>query len=154
MKTSHPAQAMRRQQGFTLLEVMLAFVVLAVALGLLVGMLSNGLRQVQQAQGETEATLHAQSLLDQLGKLEPILPGRSDGEFDHGRYRYQLDIQKTDDPAAAPATDEAEQAQPASVPGPDLYRISLAVSWGAAGPGQQLRFTTLRARTPAAVGGP
>ena len=110
MKASHPAQAMQRQQGFTLLEVMLAFVLLAVALGLLVGMLSNGLRQVQQAQGETEATLHAQSLLDQLGKLEPIVPGRSDGEFDHGRYRYQLDIQKTDDPAAAQRFFEEESS--------------------------------------------
>ena len=144
---------MRRQDGFTLLEVMLAFVLLAIALAMLVGMLSNGLRQVQQAQGETEATLYAQSLLEQLGKLEPIVPGRSDGEFDNGRYQYQLDIQKTDDPAAAPVAGEAEQPEPANAPGPVLYRISLAVSWGAAGPAQQLRFTTLRARI-AAVGRP
>lgn len=153
MSGHHAPPTVRGQGGFTLLEVMLAFVLLSVALAMLVGMLSNGLRQVQQAQGETEATLYAQSLLDQLGKLEPIVPGRSDGEFDNGRYQYQLDIQKTDDPAAAPVAEEAEQLQPANAPGPDLYRISLAVTWGAAGPAQQLRFTTLRARIPA-VGGP
>ena len=65
----------RRQRGFSLLEVMVAFVVLAVALGLLLGMLSRGLKQVTQAGNETEASLHAQSLLDALGTLEPLQAG-------------------------------------------------------------------------------
>jgi prepilin-type N-terminal cleavage/methylation domain-containing protein len=46
----------RRQRGFTLLEVMLAFVVLAVALGLLLGMLSRGLKQVTQSQAESRSS--------------------------------------------------------------------------------------------------
>ena len=66
-------------RGFTLLEVLLAFVLLGAAMGVLVAMLSNGLRQVRQAQDETEATLHAQSLLDQIGVLEPDRAGPAPG---------------------------------------------------------------------------
>ena len=133
-------------RGFTLLEVMLAFVILAAAMGLLVAMLSNGLGQVRQAQGETEATLHAQSFLDQLGVLENIKPGKTNGQFDQGRYHYDLEVTEVDDPAQPP-TDQSPPT-PAAVGTPKLYRVALAVRWGAGQPAQQLRFVTLRARVP------
>ena len=134
-------------RGFTLLEVMLAFVLLATAMGLLIAMLSNGLRQVRQAQDETDAALYAQSLLDQIGVLEAIVPVQREGEFDHGRYRYQLQISEARDPipprvlpnaAATPAT--------VTIAAPKLYRIALLVTWGAAQPAQRLQLVTLRAR--------
>ena len=135
----------RAERGFTLLEVMLAFVLLASATGLLIAMLSTGLRQVQQAQRETEATLYAQSLLDSLGVLGPITPDQRSGEFDDGRYKYQLDIEETDDPAPrAEAADMIVNEPLASAP--KLYRIALVVSWGNGQAGQQMHFTTLRAR--------
>jgi general secretion pathway protein I len=136
----------RRQAGFTLLEVMLAFVILAAAMGLLISMLSNGLRQVSQAQNETEATLYAQSLLDQIGLLEPIAVGRKDGEFDHGRYRYELEISQTQDPVPAQAKANTSAGPTTTVGGPIVYRVALLVRWGANQPAQQLRFVTLRAR--------
>ena len=147
---------MRAQQarGFTLLEVMLAFVLLAIAMGLLVAMLSNGLRQVSQAQAETEATLHAQTLLDQLGVLEPIVPGSREGSFDKERYQYRLDITQAEDPVPVPETDAAlPEPVGAGIDGPVLYRIALAVSWGAGRPAETLRFVTLRARIPAPEAG-
>ncbi|MEO8162118.1 MAG: prepilin-type N-terminal cleavage/methylation domain-containing protein, partial [Arenimonas sp.] len=121
---SRPVQ---RQRGFTLLEVMLAFVVLAVALGLLLGMLSRGLQQVTQAQGETEAALYAQSLLDTVGTLEAIEPGVRDGDFDHGRYRWRLQVTPSPDPAPAPLpADGAPLPQSAtSANAPVLYRVAL-----------------------------
>lgn len=135
----------RSEQGFTLLEVMLAFVLLASATGLLIAMLSNGLRQVQQAQRETEASLYAQSLLDPLGVLGPITPDQSTGEFDDGRYKYRLDIEETKDPA--PRADNADTiVREPLTNAPKLYRITLVVSWGNGQAGQQMRFTTLRAR--------
>jgi len=143
-----------RQRGFTLLEVMLAFVVLAVALGLLLGMLSRGLKQVTQSQAETEAALHAQSLLDVLGTLEPLEPGVRDGSFEQGRYRWRLQIARGADPAPPPPPEEDSPApQPVVVAGaPLLYRVLLDVEWGAAAPAQKLRFDTLRLRAPPADG--
>jgi general secretion pathway protein I len=142
----------RAQRGFTLLEVMLAFVVLAVALGLLLGMLSRGLKQVTQSQAETEAALHAQSLLDALGTLEPLQPGTRDGEFEHGRYRWRLQVAQAQDPAPPPPPQEGAPApQPVATDGaPLLYRVLLDVEWGAATPAQKLRFETLRLRAPPA----
>jgi general secretion pathway protein I len=138
----------RRARGFTLLEVMLAFVLLAASLGMLVGMLSGGLRQVSGATRDTEATLHAQSLLESVGTLTPIVPGHTQGELDDGRYRWTLDIAPMDDPA--PVTAEAAAAPPLQG-GPVLYRIELAIAWAKGGPREQLHFVTLRARTPVEV---
>jgi general secretion pathway protein I len=144
-------QQKKASRGFTLLEVMLAFVILASAMGLLIAMLSNGLGQVQQAQGETEATLYAQSFLDQIGMLEPITPGRREGDFDHGRYHYQLEITETEDPSPAPPPTGNGPAPSALVEGgAKLYRVALAVRWGENRPAHALKFVTLRARNPQA----
>lgn len=139
-----------RQRGFTLLEVMLAFGVLAVALGLLLGMLSRGLHQVTQAQGETEASLHAQSLLDALGTIEALEVGARDGEFAQGRYRWRLQVSPTEDPAPPPPPAEgAPPPQPVASEGEArLYRVALDVEWGVATPAQKLHFETLRLRAP------
>jgi general secretion pathway protein I len=145
---------MKPARGFTLLEVMLAFVVLAVALGLLLGMLSRGLKQVTQSQAETEAALYAQSLLDELGTLAPLQPGVRDGEFGNGRYRWRLQVAPARDPAPPPPPEEgAPTPQPVATDGaPVLYRVLLEVEWGAAAPAQKLRFETLRLRAPPADG--
>jgi general secretion pathway protein I len=140
------------QRGFTLIEVIVAFAVLAMALGLLLGMLSRGLGQVKQAGNETEATLHAQSLLDTLGTLGPIAPGATDGDFEDGRYRWRLQVAETRDPAPPPPPAPGEPLPPAQPPTglavPVLYRVALDVQWGAAGPRQRLHFETLRLRAP------
>jgi general secretion pathway protein I len=138
----------RLARGFSLLEVMLAFVILAASLGLLVGMLSGGLRQVGDSTRATEATLHAQSLLDAVGTLAPLAPGHSEGTLEEGRYRWALDIAPIDDPA--PVTAQAS-ASPPLQGGPVLYRVELAIAWAKGGPRQQLHFVTLRARTPVEV---
>ena len=146
-----------RQNGFTLLEVLVAFVILAVALGLLLGMLSRGLKQVAQAGNETEASLHAQSLLDALGTLEPIEPGVREGEFERGRYHWRLEVAESEDPAPPPPPPDGEPQEVAGLGAPVLYRVALQVEWGAGAPAQRLRFATLRLRSPpanAGVGGP
>jgi general secretion pathway protein I len=135
-----------RARGFTLLEVMLAFSLLAFAMGLLIGMLANGLHQVSRAESATEATLYAQSLLDPLGTLEPITPGEREGYFEGNRYHWRLQVAPAVDPAPRlpiPVAVTTEVLTP-----PVLYRIVLDVSWGAGQPGQILHFATLRARTP------
>jgi general secretion pathway protein I len=138
----------RRAQGFTLLEVMVAFVILAVALGLLLGMLSRGLKQVAQAGNETEASLYAQSLLDTLGTLEPIEPGTRAGEFDDGRYRWRLQVDQAADPAPPPPPPDGAPPPDPGAGAPVLYRAVLEVEWGARTPAQRLRYSTLRLRSP------
>jgi len=145
---------MRRARGFTLLEVMLAFTILAVAMGLLLGMLSRGLGQVRKAQDETEATLYAQSLLDQVGVVEPVQAGQQTGEFGNGRYRYRLDTREIEDPSPAPDLPPTVVDAATAINAPKVYRIALAVSWGSAEAPRELTFVTLRARSPLLGGQP
>src|SRR5690606_33938202 len=90
------------QRGYSLLEVIVAFAVLGVALSLLLGALSGGTRQVRWAADSGRAVLHAQSLLDEVGVGEVLAPGRRDGEFAGGRYRWVLDVAPYVDPDRPP----------------------------------------------------
>lgn len=142
---------MKRARGFTLLEVLLAFALLSLAMGLLLGMLSSGLRQVSEAERESEASLHAQSLLDALGTLEPLKPGHSEGTFGDKRYRWTLDVREIQDPAPVAATAAATPTTPL-VGGPQVLRVELDVRWGEDDPRRRLQLVTLRVRQPSEIG--
>jgi len=128
---------MKRQQGYSLLEVILAFGVLALALTLLLGTLSGGVRQVRESADAGRAALHAQTLLETLGVDAPLAPGRSSGEFEQGRYRWELDIAPYLDPELPAQTiDALSDAR--------LLALTLSVFWGEGGERQRWQVQTLR----------
>jgi len=131
----------QRQGGYSLIEVIVAFALLALALTLLLGTLSGATRQVRWSGDAGRAALHAQSLLDQVGVGEPLQPGQSDGDFDDGRYRWTLAITPWIDPALPPALAVDPFA-------PRLYDVALSVQWGDGRPGEQLQLRTLRLAAP------
>lgn len=130
-----------RQRGFTLLEVIVAFALMAAALTLLLGTLSGAARQVRYSADSGRAALHAQSLLSQLGVGETLGPGRDEGEFDNGRYRWMLEVRRWRDPS-----------QPANAPldpaAPRLLEVQLDVEWGQGGPRERLQMRSLRMQAP------
>lgn len=147
---------MRRQRGFSLLEVVIAFVLLAGAMGLLLAILGGGLAQVRQSGQSSEAALHAQSLLAEVGVLEPIRPGRSSGEIERGRYRWTLEVSEVEDPVPPPESPAGEALvetvglQPAGQP--VIYLLQLDIAWGEGEATRSLRLSSLRARYPEAAG--
>jgi general secretion pathway protein I len=144
-----PSRVRRASRGFTLLEVLVSFVILASASALLLGMLSGGLRQVTRARSDTEASLYAQSTLDQLGIDAPVEPGVQEGVYAGGRYHWRLEITPMDDPAPVQASTPVA-AVPMALPSARLYRVLLDVRWGDA-PAQRPRIATARARAPQLV---
>lgn len=148
----------RAQRGFTLLEVLLAFALLAGAAVILLSMLSNGLRDVSDAERHGEAALHARSLMDNVGRMERLRPGGRSGELDDGRYRWAMEVQRVPDPLPAPLPVPSEA--PGTAPGgvradgiidagePVLYRIDLTLQWGDGGARQTFRTSSLRALYP------
>ncbi|QOY63122.1 prepilin-type N-terminal cleavage/methylation domain-containing protein [Lysobacter sp. H21R4] len=128
------------QHGYTLIEVIVAFALLALGLTLLLGTLSGATRQVRWSADAGRAALHAQSLLDTVGITEPLQPGRRDGDFEDGRYRWTLSIKPWQDPALANL--------PQSPADQRLLEVDMAVQWGAAGPGEQLQVRSLRLAPP------
>lgn len=141
----------RRQRGFTLLELLLSFLLLTVGLGLLIAILGGGLGQVRQSGDATVAALHAQSLMESLGVMGPIEEGEQEGEFEAGRYRWKLAIEPIEDPLPPPplAPDAAPIEQAGRHLGePLLFRVQLDVTWGGDEEPRSLRLVSLRTRLP------
>lgn len=131
-----------RERGYTLIEVIVAFSILALALTLLLGSLSGAARQVRWADEAGRAALHAQSLLDDLGIGTPLQPGHREGEFEDGHYRWALEVASYDDPLLP----RPIMADPAA---PRLLQLSLDVRWGREDdPRNRLQLRSLRLVRP------
>ena len=79
------------QGGFSLLEVLVAFAILALTLGVLLRIFGGGARSAGLADEHTRAVLHAESLLATVGTENPVAIGELQGEFEDG-YRWTLRI--------------------------------------------------------------
>jgi prepilin-type N-terminal cleavage/methylation domain-containing protein len=73
-----------RCRGFTLLEVLIAFIILAVASAAIYRGLSSGMVGLGAADARTAAVLHARSKLDEVGVTIPMVPGEVSGAFEDG----------------------------------------------------------------------
>ena len=139
---------MKAQRGYTLIEVMVAFAILALALTLLLGTLSGATKQIRWADDAGRAALHAESLLSETGVGQVLEPGRTEGNFENGRYRWTMDIQPWVDPSLVDVPPQPED------PGaPRLLSLDLEVQWGSGEPRERLHLQSLRLVTPNPLGG-
>ena len=89
-------------RGFTLLEVLVAFTILAVALVALLRAFSSGLRGLDAAEVASIAVQHARSKMAEVGSAIPLEPGAEEGAFDDGfRWRVVIEPHELGDGAAA-----------------------------------------------------
>jgi general secretion pathway protein I len=79
------------EAGFTVVEVVVALTILALALAVLLDVISNSIRQTGQAETVAEAGSLAQSLLAKTGTELPLRDGQITGQSDHGfHWRVQI----------------------------------------------------------------
>ena len=129
------------ERGYTLIEVLVAFSVLALALTFLLGTLSGATRQVRWSADAARAALHAQSLLADIGVGEALQPGRDEGELEDGRYRWQLDV--------APYVDPLRPGDAPQDPfAARLLQLRLELDWGEGTRAQSLVLESLRLVQP------
>ena len=171
MKRTRIPIARNRQAGFSLIEMVAAFLVFAIGIGILMQVLATSMHSTRQSSDYTMAALWAESKLDVIGVGEPIEPGSTNGRFDD-TYSWQLDIQQVDPQSVEPppqqyATGAGSGMQQnqgmqqrvttgAGNPGAlqvspfDLYQLDLTVFWGGRfGSAQHsARFSTLRTMNP------
>lgn len=118
-----------RAAGFTLIEVLVAFVILSLALAALLPGFSSGLRSLEVSEQYDTAALLAESRLAAVGREAPLAAGRSSGEFENG-FRWHLDVLPLDelDPDL----------------GVQAYHVVLTVSWDAPEADRSITLETLR----------
>lgn len=123
-----------RQGGFTLIEVMAAFVVFALLFGVTLQILSTSLSNTRRAADYTQAALWAQSVLDVAGLENMLEPGTTSGRFDD-RFSWTLEVGEE-------LVFDDRGLDPLDLP-VALYRLRLVVEWGE-NPTREAVFETLR----------
>jgi general secretion pathway protein I len=127
-----------RSRGFTLLELLLAFVVFALGFATVLEILSGSMRNTVRARHYTEAALTAQSLMDQVGLEMPLVEGfTANGES--GEYEWELDIFNY-----ANSGENMHSVELAELTSIELLQVDLLISWGKPPREQSWRFSTVR----------
>ena len=81
----------RGQSGFSLLEILVAFAVLSLCLGVLLRIFAGGGQIARTADDYYRAILTAESMLNGLGTEIPLKPGITEGELEGG-YRWSFNV--------------------------------------------------------------
>lgn len=122
--------------GFTLLETLVAFTVMALSYATLMQVISGSARNAVKASEDTKIAMLAQSKLDELGLFEILEEGSTSGEFDE-KTRWELNLVPFDVPY------EGDYVEGFSTV--ELMDITLDISTDK---GKSFQFKTLRAITP------
>ena len=123
-------------RGFTLLEVLVAFAILALSLGVLMQVFGTGLRAAVVAEEYTQAAMYAESILAAVGADEALAEG---GEA--GRINDIFSWRSTVEPYASEDL-ELEELRV------DAYRVAVEVSWEESGRVRSVVLETLRVVSP------
>ena len=138
--------ARRAQSGFTLLEVVVAFVVLALILSTAFQVFATGLARAGALEAQSQALALAQSQLATVGIEHEIKEGEVRGETKDRRYRWLVKTVPYEEPLPQPAPGSPPNAVVAPPQATySLYRIDVVVQWdGTDGGVRDLRLATLQ----------
>jgi general secretion pathway protein I len=106
-------------QGFSLLEILVAFSILAVSLTILLNIFASGLNATSTAEDYTLAVQIAESLMAKTGVETPLQISQTSGIV-HNKYRWQITIQ--------PFVFSSEPINPP--PPVNFFKVKVLVTWG------------------------
>lgn len=122
-----------KTRGMTLIEVLVAFVVLSITLAVIMQIFSGGMRNARLAGAYSYALILAESKLAEIGVEQPLAVGQSSGQTDPD-LTWHTSVDLLDDGGAA------ERLRLPS----RLYQIRAQVSWSEGGRERQIALTSLR----------
>lgn len=108
----------RRSRGYTLIEVLVAFMILALALTVLLRIFSGGVRNIGVTSDYAEAVLIGESRLATAGIDETLAPGETSGVEGDG-FHWTRRVTRYE-----PAMD-----YPTHVEGTRAYFVTVTVTW-------------------------
>lgn len=133
------------QSGFTLLEVVIAFVVLALVLTSVFQVFSTGLARTANLDEYSRALVIAQSRLASANMEEGVKEGQAKGESPDRHFQWTVTTARHQETAAAP--NSAPATAPQATFG--LYRVDVQVDWrGADGKERKVALAGLQLGPP------
>ena len=120
-------------RGMTLIEVLVAFVILSLAMGVIMQIFSGGMRNARLAEGYSRAVFLAESRLAAVGLEQPLVAGEVSGQVNPD-LRWRVTINPFDDGGVA-----EQLVMPVR-----LYQVRVRVSWSDEGRQRQIELGSLR----------
>jgi general secretion pathway protein I len=108
---------MNKNKGFSLLEILVAFTIMAISLGIVLKIFSSGVNTAIVSENYIIATQIAESLMAKTGVEESLAVGESSGTEDD-KYQWRV---KVEDYISPEAEDDAEIK---------LMTVQVTVKWG------------------------
>jgi general secretion pathway protein I len=121
------------QDGFSLLEVLVAFAILAIILGVLLQIFTGSAQRATLAESYLKATSLAEARLNEIGREAPLTAGGLEGQTEDG-FAWGLQVE----PYPIEGLDSPVQSL---VP----MRVRVVVAWQEQGRRHEVSATTLRA---------
>jgi general secretion pathway protein I len=119
------------ERGFTLIEIVVALAILALAVPILFNLISDNIKRIGFATSTANAELMAQSLLATVGVEIPLHEANMAGDFSDN-FRWQLHISPWGDPTE-------RKRWPIKA-----YEVSTEIFWPDGEHGRSIALTTLR----------
>ncbi|MDD5271274.1 MAG: type II secretion system protein [Methylovulum sp.] len=127
-----------RQQGFSLLEILIAFSILALSIAILLKIFAGGVQTAAVAEDYTVAVQLAESLMVRAGVETPLQAGQVLGR-DNDKYNWQVVVNPYR--FSPPDVD-------ASTLTTEFFVVDVSVSWDdEGGKGRSLELSTLKLRS-------
>ncbi|WP_020395044.1 type IV pilus modification PilV family protein [Thiolinea disciformis] len=120
--------------GFTLLEILVAFVLMALVIGSLIQLFSGAMQSAALSEEYSAAIQVAESQLQTLGKEIPIQQGKLSGQVTGTRYQWFVDmvpLKLLKNPEASSLSLQA-------------FQVTVQVRWDSAGKTRAFQLNSMR----------
>ena len=126
---------LNKQKGFSLLEILIAFSILALSLGILLKIFSAGVNTAVVAEDYTSAVQIAESLMAKTGVETPLLAGQDSG-LENEKYHWLVEV--------SPFVFNPENVDATAITAV-IFKVKVIVSWGDDNANdRQVELTTLK----------
>lgn len=120
-------------RGMTLIEVLVAFIVLSVTMAVIMQIFSGGMRNARLAESYSRAVFLAESKMAAVGLERPLLPGEDSGQVGSDMH-WRISVTPAEDDVTTNG-----QMMPVR-----LYQVRVMAGWSEDGRERQVELASLR----------